>query len=606
MDIRLPERTQPEHDSFPTGWWGLRRWLRAFAEARPGERLKQLDSGLDEVHRLALPPHTRMRVLRALMPVARGLLDELARRIGGQSLPLPSTSRKTLDTNLRLLERLARGFDAVVADESAGARPHIKRVATAAQAALALRGELLLRCAQVYMPPPKAYWHAVHAVFAATERAGAAQVRVRPIEGERQRISPGDEFVRILVLAVARTESLRRGQIWPLYKALGEWAPRMELNRELPADSISVDLITVDLAQTEPPAFRQRSGVEQHETLRVVSVQPVVAALDALLERAAAEESAIADPDTLRRQTVRQLLGTFRQDAVRGSKRQAVGAPVEVEVGLRNIQARLAFVFDDPGESEPEESSGHHRVQGTASQLALQTIEEDVPPPELGFVTHPGHDQLRDAAHSWEAASNRRPSATGPDGTEAASGHIPSAEGEWRLEDSSRGGFRLNWESDQPSRATVGELIAVAESDSGGDAPAWHIGVIRWLQFIDERRFQLGAERLPGRPRPGTIRREPRNPNRKRNRELEHAEPALFMPGNRQKEKPATILVPAHMFKLDEIVEIDVGERTLRVRLAEAMEQTNSFIRFGIRAAPRRQLAPERREDDRAPIWGDP
>lgn len=605
MDIRLPERTRPGRDSFPTGWWSLRRWLRAFAEARPGERLKQLDNALDEIHRLTLPPRTRMRVLRALMPVARGLLDELARRIGGQSLPLPTTSRKTLDTNLRLLERLARGFDAVVADESADARPHSKRVATAAQAALALRGELLLRCAQVYMPPPKAYWHAVYAVFTAAERAGAADVRVRPIEGDRQRVSPSEEFVRILVLGVARTESLRRGQIWPLYKALGEWAPRMELHRELPADTISEDLITVDLAQTEPPAFRQRSGVEQHETVRLVSVQPVVAALDTLLERAAAEESAIADPDALRRQTVRQLLGTFRQDAVRGSQRQAVGAPVEAEVGLRSIQARLAFVFDDPGEPQANAASGHHRIHGTASQLALQTIEEDVPPPELGFVTHPGHDQLRDAAHAWEAASNRRPNAAGPDGAEAASGHIPSAAGEWRLEDSSRGGFRLNWESDQPSRATVGELIAVAESDDG-DVPTWHIGVIRWLQFIDERRFQLGAERLPGRPRPGAIRREPRNPNRKRNRELEHAEPALFMPGNRHKEKPATILVPAHMFRLDEVVEIDVGERTLRVRLAEAMEQTNSFIRFGIRAAPRRQLPPEGRESDEAPIWEEP
>lgn len=600
MDIWVPERSAPGRGSFPTTWWGIRRWLRDFAEARPRDRLQHLDNGLKELHGLEVPPRRRLRVLATLLPTARSLLDDMHRRVNGQSLPLPEKSLVTLQTGLRLLERLARCFDAVVADETGQERPDGKRIATAAQASLALRGELLLRCAQVYMAPPEAYWRSIHAVYATAEAAGVAERRIRPVSRARTPTAPADEYARILLFSVARTEGLRRGQIWPLFRALADWCREVTVGTHAPADADMTDVVVARPDQPGPPAFRQAATVAGSANVRVLSVTPIVRALEALAERAPAHESAVTDPDALRPQTIRQLLETFRQTAVRASERQAVDQAVDVEIGLRAVHNRLAFVLDDQHQARAGNETPY-RYDRTASMLVLQTIEPEGHDADADYLTHPGHDQMTEAANAWDHVHRGRPVATDT-GPEIAAGE--RARGSWTLEDSSRGGFRLNWESDRPSRATVGDLVALRDEGNGGER-AWHLGVIRWLQFLDERRFQLGAERLPGRPKPANVRREPDNPNRRRNRALEHAEPALFLPGNRHKGKPATVLLPAHMFQSGETVEVDVGQRMFRVRLTEAREQTNTFARFDIAAAPRQRM---RRRDEPAadePIWDD-
>lgn len=598
MDIRLPERSKPGRGSFPTSRLGIRGWLRAFAESGSRARVEKLLAGLHELHAFALPPRTRLRVIRELVAAARPILDDLARRVSGQSLPLPARTRETLQQYLRLLDHLARELDAVVADEVSSGRPARKRVALAAHTALALRAELLLGCAQVYSVPPKNFWRSTHAVFTTAERAGAAQQLVRPLSGDKKRVSPQGEYARILLFAVARTEGLPRGEIRPLFLCLGQWSLAARMDGSGGAMESAHGVIHFDPDTPEPPRLRAGGRDSDEAGPRTLSVAPVVEGLETLERRSADSDAAIADPNSLRPHTVRQLLTTFRQNAERSdNERRAEDQTVEAEVSLRAIQHRLGFTLEE--EPAPAQPAKRPSSLTSSASLALQTIDDDTPAGESGFVTHPGHDRMTSAASAWDAVSRRRPD----QGAATANGATePATPGAWKLADSSADGFRLDWACDQPSRATVGELIALRQPASDG-SKQWHLGVIRWLRFVDQHRFQLGAERIHGQPRPASVRREPANPNRKRRRGQEHAEPAILIPGQRDTGKAASVLLPAHMFHANEVVEIDVGERTFRVQLEDGKEQTNSFHRFGLRNAPRRPIRRSAERPEGPSLW---
>lgn len=602
MEIRLPERSKPGRGAFPTSRLGLRGWLRAFAESGSRARVEKLLAGLHELHSLALPPRKRLRVIRKLYPAARPILDDLARRVSGQSLPLPARTRETLQQYLRLLDHLARQMDAVVADEISGGRPARKRVALAAHTALALRGELLLGCAQVYSVPPKDFWRSVHAVFTTAEGAGAAQQRVRPLSGEKERVSPQREYARILLFAVARTEGLPRGEIRPLFLRLGQWSLAARMDGGDSVIESAHGVIHFDPDQPQPPSLRAGGQYGGEAGPRTLSVAPVVEGLETLERRSADSDTAVADPQSLRHHTVRQLLTTFRQNTVRSDNdRRAEDQNVDAEVSLRAIQQRLGFVLEE--ESTPKQPVKRSPSLTSSASLALQTIDDDSPAGDSGFVTHPGHDRMTGAASAWDAVSRGRPDQVSAGVNGAANGAAePATPGAWKLADTSADGFRLDWACDQPSRATVGELIALRQPVNDG-SKQWHLGVIRWLRFVDQHRFQLGAERIHGQPRPASVRREPANPNRKRRREKEHAEPAILIPGRRDAGKPASLLLPAHMFHAGEVVEVDVGERTFRVQLEDGKQQTNSFHQFGLRNAPRRPIRRSAEQPEGPSFW---
>jgi len=605
MEIRLPERTKPGRDSFPTSRWGLRCWLREFAETRPRERLKRLDEALVDLHQQAIDPRRRVRALQCLLPAAREMLDELARRVGGQSLPLPDKTRATHEANVRLLERLARNFDAVVADECARAgKPSAQCVACAGHAALALRSELLLRCAQVYVSPPSAFWRSVHAVFAAVEAAGMAERPVRPLEGTRKRVHAGDEFKRIVLFAVARPQGLRRGDILPLYRALAGWVPQVPLLAATAGEAEPASgQILVDLERPIPPIFRSPDADTHSRSLRILPVAEVVEQLERLADNAPGDDAPITDPDRLRARSVRQVLTTFRQDAVRSHPRRAVEATAEVAVGLRAIHDRLIIAARPP----PADGDAGATARPTvlASQLSLQTIDSDAPDPRATYLSYPADDRLGRAASAWDAVSRGRPAtARADDEPPARRGNGAAAQEHWLVTDNSSTGLRLRRAANQRGGgARVGELLGVREQAGACDQP-WRLAVVRWLEFDDAGGFELGAERLPGRARAAELRREPENPNRKRRREFETAEPALLVPGNRDQGRASRVILAAHMFRVGEIVELDIGGQFLRVRLAEAQESTNSFTFFTIQAAPRHTVrTPDTQPDEPPGIW---
>jgi len=307
----------------------------------------------------------------------------------------------------------------------------------------------------------------------------------------------------------------------------------------------------------------------------------------------------VPEPDRVGLQTLVRLAGSWRQRTVERSERAQRQASVDVEVTLPAIQARLV-AEERPREPargpgprpEPGPTKSEAGPERGGASLALQTIERD-DGRRTDYVTHPGHDGMEQSGDNWEAVSRGRAFSPGYVQARAAEEArqveaVHPDRPEWHLEDVSQTGFRLRWKGEGASRAIVGELVALRASGPQAKTLKWRVGVIRWMQFVDETCFEVGVHALSGNIGSAQVRREPANRNRRRKREQEPTEPALLLPGLRREKRAATVLLPAHMFQRGEIVELDVRDRMLRVKLGTLRENTGSFAQFEIVPAPRR------------------
>lgn len=590
LEPRIPPREPPQRGGFPVRRRGLSAWLSQLAHLDRRERSRRLHEGVHTLNRLEIPPRRRLALMEELRPAIREVLDYLASRIQSQALPLPDRARRIYDLNIDLLCECALGYTIVLVAEGPNGRR--RRIAPAAERALALHGEWMLRAAQIYSRVPEAFWEAVNGIYDIADRAGIAyrmvdDAELPQLDERRTSQSPITIYRRILLFALAGTQGLRRGEAERIYRALAEWADDARLGIDDGAVSGGT-WFGIDLETARGPSRLGEWTVTPEARIRVLEVDTLVDRIEALCRQSPPDDSPLADRNRVGSAALRRLIDSWRPCTHERSERARKGEEVDAEVTLSIIVARLAAEFAPEG-TRPRR---RHQLDTPGAALTLQTIDRsDAPAVQSGEG---------DAGASWDEVEVGQDRSVAYQAARRAEARL-DREGtrpehpRWLLQDVSATGWRLWWASEGSSRATVGELAALRLSSDDDSSHRWSIGVIRRMQFLDDERFEIGVHALSRRVTPGCVRREPANPNRKRDRRGEPSEPALMLPASRTLETPATLLVPAHMFRQGDILELDLPERLLRVRLGSIRENTGSFSEYEIEAAPARGRSAQQR-----------
>lgn len=576
MELELPKREPPESGEPFTSARGIRGWLQETEQLADRDATVRFIEGLQRFNRRDLPPRQRLKGMELLRPTGRHFIGRIIQRINTQKLPLDDLSYRNFHALLTLLRELALGYDIVAAAVAGERRVSRRMLAQSVERALFYRGETMLRCAPVHAPLPQVFWHDAHVLYRLAEAHDCAQRRVPNDElvvAPRKRQSPLDMYRRLLLFGVTPTEGLRRGQAERLYHRLEAWSRLAELSTRVPKGE-GRTLFHVDLAapETPQPGLPQ---TEPGESIRVLDVSAVLAEAERLLPDAPSQ-NAVLGPDQVDGGALQRLIDSWSGRAERRGERESRSEPADVEASLQRIRERLI------NDSAPAGSGSMHRheLNISASNLALQTIERP------GQVWQSEGGQRQDVPGTWGEGEQARAAPAKP------SEKTPEQARNWALIDASAGGFRLRWEGGSSSPAAVGELLAVrqqlpaADAEGGTPRECWTLGVIRRIRMIDDRRFDAGVETLGRHPAPALARHEPANPHRKRDRKREPSEPALMLPPMRSRDIPPTLLVPAHLFREGDVLEVDLRERVLRVRLGPARESSSAFSRFELTAAP--------------------
>jgi len=568
MELVLPARERPERGEPLASPRGVQKWLEAVRHGGDRESSRRFIEGLQRFNRIELKGAKRLKIAELLRPTARYVIDRLGQRISTRTLPLDDVSRRNFQALLLLLRETALAYDICAAQLIGQRRPAARTLALVTERALFYRGETILRSAPVHSPVPQNFWHDSNTLFREAEVRRCADKRVRNVEllARRQKQTPRDMYARLALFALAPTDGLRRGQAERLFQRTESWATLVHMSDKAPEPSNT--LYCIDLERPEGP--RAASGEsESPASMRWIEFAPVLAAAQQLLPEAP-PEGAVLERDQVDATTLQRLIDTWSVHSGRAGERISREEPVDVEVSLRDIHARL---FAETAPAEPQQTDTHSKPASSVSALALQTIEA----PERRWRQLDDEDE--ELQPIGETAS---PEAVEDD---------PAAEKprNWLLLESGGGGFRLRWQSSESSVAVVGDLVALHEEDAADtDGNGWTLGTIRRIRMIDDQRFDAGVQTLGANPVASRVRHEPTNPHRKRDRASEPSEPGLLLPADRARKTPATVLVGANAFHDGDVVEIDLPGRMVRARLAPAREHSSAFARFRLEKAPAR------------------
>lgn len=573
--LELPFRDRSAY-AVPTTPRRLRARLKTLASAEPCEAARRLVELLDAQNQAALAPEQRLHLLELVRPATRGPLDALAARVQVQSAPLPARTAEVARLSRHLLTALLAGYETVAAASPAD-RSSQRAVALVSERTLQLRAELLLRYLEADEPVPAGFWQYAYAAYARAETGGAARRAVADRQWHgRRRPTPTDAFVSLVLLALAQPRGLRPGEAARIQRTIQHWCRDAHLAPAAmaPADAAergSVFAVALD-AVTAPSQWRLRPG-EGRAQERVLDVARVVARAEQQYRAAngsiAYGKAAPDSREAIGPTGLKRLLDNWNPRPIGRDSGTRAGQSASVVFGIDAIQRQLTGADT---ESPPRKRPARSYTQLRPSEV-LQTI---------------GADDVSDAGSSFPHAR----AAVEPDTQDRVVAQSDaSAAPDWLLENVDARSFRLRWQGTRRSQATVGALVAVRTAQVDADRPregaGWRLGVVRWLQFLDDAHFAIGCDLLSSRPRAATLRHEPLDRHRK-TRPRGDAVPAILLPSTGGQAATSSVLVAANRFRAQAILELDAAEHTVRVQLADTREHSSHFTLFELAPAPTR------------------
>ncbi len=577
IDWRRVGRARSSANGLPDTPRALRRWLDATERLEHRALTHRLLETVRALNGLDLAPRERLRMLELMRPSARKGLDYLGGRIHAQALPLQEAARVAYDLDLELLDELTRGYEDALFREPTGLRR--RTAALAAERALALQGEHMLRVAQTYSTLGDGFRKRVNAIYRRSEAADAAGYEVADDElrfAERRRQSPETMFKRVLLFDLAGVQGFRRGEARRLYRALEAWADLTRLHAIDADEDNALPRFAVDTDSGEPPKLFEESG--RGPGVRILEVDDLVHHVEQERVERGPADNPVPAGNELGVAALARLIDNWRPGNYQRSTRTRRGVEVDAEATLNVIHTRIAMELE-PDDAEPD-------PMVTTAEWSLEPIGDGKSGDGARF------DGVRPGIN-WNEVSRGRDLSASYVAAREAEARLVRAEAHdiepcWLLADISATGFRLVWDGEGSCRVAVGELVALKLTSRTGQHSRWCVGVVRRMRFIDDRRFEIGVEALSRTTIPARVRSEPANPNVTRFRDSEPSAPAVVLPADRARGVPTTVVVPAHMFREGQVVELDLHERVLRLVLNELHEETGSFSRYGVMPAPAR------------------
>jgi hypothetical protein len=560
VNLNIPTQVAPEEGSFPGTPRKVKKWLSELQTNELGETTRhtathKLYEALKHGNRLVNNTRARVEVMELFRPVVRTICDNLVYRYSRRGLPLPENVQSIFDLNISLLTEMAFGYK-IALSESANGNSQLPRkiYALAAHRAISYLSEILLRCVQNYAPVKDGVWHDLHQIYASCEVNNFHKHPVPDeelIEGTRSSVE--DTYKRALLLSLSRPESLRKGEIVYIYNALETWVSLVKISE--PGSKKEFDrLFGMNLHSDAPPLPLRFLQASEGADIRTLDIGELLRMIARKLDDMPEFESPIVHDKELPRNALVCLKTSLGLQTDRKSAHAARSEKVIVEVGLQDIHARLV----DLQTLHTQTESG---VESIAHPDSMHTAVENMP------------DPVNDIAAEVE---NERSNLHGSNSSnQALSGHP-----EWSVVNVSSGGYGLRWTGESTTRAHVGELIALQDTSAINRTVRWRIGVLRWMQFSKDNAFVCGVQTISPRIVPVMVEHKPSSA--KVGRKFQKC---LLLPEIISLGQASSLISPAHLFRLGELVTVQISGRNLQYELIDLEEQTGSFSQFLIESS---------------------
>lgn len=554
-DLSLPEQQLSSLSFCEASPRALKSWVEGLPIANIGESARQLYHAIIELNQLDVSPELRMKLLGLLRPQLNFICEQLSQHFLGHSVVLNTKQRKVANLAQALQRHLATGYKLVVSQLAAAPHPNWHKMANAraCHRAISSLGSTLLRANQLYAPSPEGTWYETHQIFnwaLSQEITGiAVEDRVNQYYGET---TIEDAYKRLLLLACCRPNQLRQQELRELYGLFECWTDYTRILER----GMNNALFVINLHQDTPPTYRNllRAPLTHHHI--GFDSTPLAEGLSALIQAVdrAPPGSAPELPTSVSNALLNHLAQAFGVLAQRSYTRIDSSGKLEVAVGMTAAHYHCAggepfnlFVDDQDSESEENVFLGAAQRRNDPWANAFDTGHHEAmttPDAPINFHGSAGQrDQDSDLRYPLYEVS---------------------------LENTSPGGYCLNWDAEVPATLQTGELLAVREDS---DQP-WSIALTRWIRQAGTRSTRLGIELLGPGATPCALR-------------LDHKSGSgseflrgLLLPELKAIGQPATILTPSIPFQSGHRITLLRNGQRESAQLTRRVSATSSISQF--------------------------
>ena len=569
MKLHIPERSAPAKDAFPNHPRKVKKWLAELPNANMGELTRQLFSVLRDLNRQSMPSKYRLENMEQLRQPTRDVFDYLKKYFINRTLPLPEKSRKIINLNLSLLNEMAYGYKTIVFESANGIdkKADNKMLATSACRATRYLSELLLRASEIYAETPKGMWHDLHELYVFASDNGFADTKVSDSEHPQQNVTMEDYYKQVLLFSLARPIALRQSDTERLYHKLNDWAHLAEIHEEASESQVNRFFCAV-AGDDHAPTYLRPEHCSSGQRLTTLNASGLVDLIRKQVSDNTASPSGITVGDEISQETLKVLAMSWGVCSKRRFSRADKQGHIAAAIGLTHAAEAIR---GEDAEPEPEEVRPQHKTNDPGFTLeSIPTIDQSD-----GYLTHT--EVSSNEENAWDMVASGKTLTDAYDRErklveeQALNLHKEDPDLHWEVVNVSAGGYCLRWNSDNTSRAQIGEVIALREREPNGSYQ-WRIGIIRWMQFTRENGLEIGVQVLSPKVIAATIRRT--------NKPNEEPFEALMLPGIRPLKQPPSVITPSHAFKSGDKLTVNVFDQDMDIRLGDPKEHTGSFTQF--------------------------
>jgi len=576
MKLNIPEQKAPAADATPNQPRKLKKVLSALPNANMGELTKQTFLILRDLNRQTMPNKQRLENLEMIRVLAREIFINLKKYFINRTLPLPEKSQKIVNLNQSILQELIYGYE-IIAYEAANkidAKIDDKTLSIAICRAINYLSEMLLRSSEVYEPCAKNLWSDVHQLYAFAESRDLTENTVIDNERDPDKLSIANSYKQILLFSLARPIALRQRDSKRVFKELFEWANYARIQRDASANMID-NVFCMRINEDTAPAYLTEADLDENITTRTMDASKLVAHVKELIAERSKQKQKITLGDDIPLETLNALVASWGVSAKRRFSRADRKGHINVAIGLSNSAKAIRDSFK--AEKTIDTTSGFVRTSASTKQdpdFTLETINH----PEEDDDSYMTHTEVGAAENNaWDMVAKGRTltdTYANEQKTKLEGGlkqQHKKADSHWKIVNISAGGYCLRWNSDDTSKAQIGEIIALQEFDSK-DNFEWRIGAIRWMQFTQEHGLEIGVQVISPKVVTATAQRV--------NRPNEIPFECLMLPGVKALKQASSTILPAHAFKTNDKLIVQILENKINITLGETKEHTGSFTQF--------------------------
>lgn len=520
-------------NAFDTRTDAVEAWIANLPLADVGETRGLVFNALAEMNAEDLPNRQRFKALELFRSPIKYLGDALERYFVGSSFPLsPKANRAaTLLHDIQL--ETAKGYRCI-SDELLkvdNLRQDFELLTASLHHASHYLGQCLLIAYQVYRPATPGLWSDIHRLYDAAERKGLQSSIVKdPRQQHNQKTTIEAQYKRILLLALANPNHLPQADMALVYAQLEQWAPQCRLYPATHFDE-PPSVCVVDLESDAPPSYLVYSTIPPSATCRLLDTTGLIDTLRGLLPQSPSEPP--KQPPDPREQQAAVLWKPLLQRLLNAwgmtSKRRFARSKADTET------VELVFGL----------SAAHQLLNNRSTMDADHTI-----------------------GHSHPPAARIHEKATATKGPSAAKKVIIYSSA---ILNESADGSCLKWKAADTDKMRVAELLMIRHRHPG---QPWVVAVIRWLKTLNDGTVEFGIQLIAPDAIPVAVR--PYSEEKSAHDYLK----GLFLPELKATRQPASLIVPAFLYRADDILSLEMDQQEHHLQLVKAMESNRVFSRF--------------------------